>query len=191
MSGQAKRPKPGERKIQILQTWALMLQESGDARITTAALAARLSVSEAALYRHFASKAQMVEGLIEFIEQSIFGLINQIEQKHADPIWRVQSIALMLIEFAQANPGMTRVLIGDSSVLEIERLQRRIQQMLERIELSLKQAFRQIDCHKIDPAYAAEAIMAWVTGHWLGFVRSGFKPLDAERLRAQCLLFLG
>ena len=108
-----KRPRPGERRVQILQTLAAMLEQPGAERITTAALAARLDVSEAALYRHFASKAQMFEGLIEFIEHSVFGLINQIEAHRENPLHQARDIVQMLLAFAETNPGMTRVLTGD------------------------------------------------------------------------------
>src|SRR5512147_2807505 len=103
--------KPGERKLQILRTLAEMLQDPKGEKITTAALAARLDVSEAALYRHFASKAQMFEGLIEFIETTIFGLINEISAKEASGLKQARAMISMLLDFAQTNRGMTRVLI--------------------------------------------------------------------------------
>ena len=127
--------KPGERKLQILQALAAMLEQPRGDRITTAALAARLDVSEAALYRHFASKAQMFEGLIEFIETSVFGLINKISDTEENGVRQVRSIAGMLLEFAEQNPGMTRVMIGDALVNEDERLQLRMNQFVERIAM--------------------------------------------------------
>ncbi|MDH4115741.1 MAG: nucleoid occlusion factor SlmA, partial [Burkholderiaceae bacterium] len=117
--------KPGARKLQILQTLATMLEDPKGEKVTTAALAARLDVSEAALYRHFASKAQMFEGLIEFIETTIFGLINEISAKENSGLKQVRSMIAMLLDFAQTNRGMTRVLIGDALVNENERLQER------------------------------------------------------------------
>ncbi|MDP4028440.1 MAG: nucleoid occlusion factor SlmA [Gallionella sp.] len=134
--------KPGERKLQILQAVAQMLEQPKGEKITTAALAARLELSEAALYRHFASKAQMFEGLIEFIEQTVFGLINKITQEEKSGLQQVEAIVSMLLGFAQKNRGMTRVLIGDVLVNENERLQQRINQMLDRIEATLKQSLR-------------------------------------------------
>jgi len=134
--------KPGARKLQILQTLAAMLEDPKGGKVTTAALAARLDVSEAALYRHFASKAQMFEGLIEFIESTVFGLINEISVKETSGLKQARSIIAMLLDFAQTNRGMTRVLIGDALVNENERLQERINQMIERIEASLKQTYR-------------------------------------------------
>src|SRR5450830_2021484 len=117
-SAARKRPKPGERRAQILQALASMLEQPGAERITTASLAVRLDVSEAALYRHFASKAQMFEGLIEFIEETLFGLINKITSEEANGLKQLEAITAMLLGFAQKNRGMTRVLIGDALVHE-------------------------------------------------------------------------
>ncbi len=129
-----KRPRPGERRVQILETLATMLEQPGADRITTAALAARLQVSEAALYRHFASKAQMFEGLIEFIESSLFSLINQIVEREASGAAQARRIATVVLQFGEKNPGMTRVMVGDALVLENERLSTRMNQFFDRIE---------------------------------------------------------
>ena len=137
-----KRPKPGERRIQILQALAAMLEQPGAERITTAALAARLSVSEAALYRHFASKAQMFEGLIDFIEQSVFTLVQQITGRDVpDPAQPADAgarqaarIVALVLQFGERNPGMVRVMVGDALVFEHERLQQRMNQFFDRIE---------------------------------------------------------
>src|SRR5512146_2586028 len=137
-----KRPKPGERRVQILEALATMLEQPGAERITTAALAARLDVSEAALYRHFSSKAQMFEGLIEFIEQTVFTLVNKIQVEEKDPMKQVEATVATLLGFAQKNPGMTRVLIGDALVNEDERLQTRVNQLIDRLEASLRQSAR-------------------------------------------------
>ncbi|HVL07866.1 MAG TPA: nucleoid occlusion factor SlmA [Burkholderiaceae bacterium] len=175
-----KRPKPGERRVQILQTLAAMLEQPGAERITTAALAGRLEVSEAALYRHFASKAQMFEGLIEFIEQTIFGLINQITAKEEQGARQLQDIIRMLLSFADKNPGMTRVLIGEALVNEDERLQERINQLLDRIESSLKQCLR-IGMTQAawpadtDSAARAGLILSTVVGRWHRYAKSGFR----------------
>ena len=117
-----KRPKPGERRVQILQVLAEMLQQPGAERVTTAALAARLAVSEAALYRHFASKAQMFEALIDFIESSVFGLINQIGEREPAGRARAARIVAMVLQFGEKNPGMARVMVGDALVFEHQRL---------------------------------------------------------------------
>ena len=171
--------KPGERKLQILQTVAHMLEQPKGEKITTAALAAKLELSEAALYRHFASKAQMFEGLIEFIEQTVFGLINKITQDEKSGLKQVEAIVSMLLGFAQKNRGMTRVLIGDALVNEDARLQARINQLLDRIELTLKQALRvastqnELDA-SIDPGAQANMLLSYVIGRWLLFAKSGF-----------------
>lgn len=189
------RPKPGERRLQILQTLAAMLQEPGGERVTTAALAGRLEVSEAALYRHFASKAQMFEGLIQFIEQSLFGLVNQIVAQEPDPLQQLRSIVLMLLGFAERNPGMTRVLIGDALVTEDGRLQGRINQLVDRLEASVKQCFRNaIEQGRLppenDPGARANLVVSFVTGRWLRYAKSGFKRLPAEGLERQVLLLI-
>src|SRR5688572_15255800 len=132
----------GERKTQILQTLAQMLEKPAAERVTTAALAARLDVSEAALYRHFSGKAQMFEGLIEFIEQTLFALINKITTEEKSGLRQVESIVTVLLGFAQKNRGMTRVLIGDALVNEDERLQVRINQLHDRLEATVRQALR-------------------------------------------------
>jgi TetR/AcrR family transcriptional regulator len=189
------RPKPGERRLQILQTLAQMLQEPGGDRVTTAALAGRLEVSEAALYRHFASKAQMFEGLIGFIEQSVFGLINQIVAQEPDPLKQLRSIVLMLLGFAERNPGMTRVLIGDALVTEDARLQSRINQLHDRLEASIKQCFRNaIEQGRLPPendaAARANLLVSFVLGRWLRFAKTGFKRAPAEGLEKQVLLLI-
>jgi TetR/AcrR family transcriptional regulator len=170
----------GDRKLQILHALAEMLEAPAAEKITTAALAARLDVSEAALYRHFASKAQMFEGLIEFIEETLFGLINKITSEETNGLKQLEAITAMLLGFAQKNRGMTRVLIGDALVHENERLQLRINQLHDRVEATFKQALRfavsQMDLPALpDPAARANLIMSFVTGRWHQFAKSGFK----------------
>ncbi len=188
--------KPGERKLQILQTLATMLEHPKGERITTAALAKRLDVSEAALYRHFASKAQMFEGLIAFIEETVFGLINQITASEEDGVKQARRIILMLLEFAQTNRGMTRVLIGDALVIEDERLTVRMNQMMDRIEASLKQCLKVAAAQAGTPeneryvAERANLIVAAVIGRWSRFAKSGFKKLPKEYAETQAMLLL-
>ncbi len=182
-----KRPKPGERRVQILQALATMLEQPGAERITTAALAARLQVSEAALYRHFASKAQMFEGLIDFIEQSVFTLINQIQERQAgEPLRQAAAIATLLVQFAERNPGMTRVMVGDALVYENERLQQRMNQFFDRIESTLKQCLRTDSAPSstptVDAQVRASLLTAFVVGRLQRFARSGFKRLPSEFL---------
>jgi TetR/AcrR family transcriptional regulator len=184
------RRKPGARRLQILQTLAEMLEDPKGEKVTTAALAAKLSVSEAALYRHFASKAQMFEGLIEFIETTIFGLINDIEAKEPSGLKQVGRIVRMLLDFATTNRGMTRVLIGDALVNEHERLQERMNQLLERIESSLRQSFRVAISQnelpaEVDASARAALVVAYVVGRWHRFAKSGFRKLPADGLEAQ------
>ncbi len=167
-----------------------MLQEPGADRVTTAALAARLKVSEAALYRHFASKAQMFEGLIEFIESTVFGLINQICSQDEDGQRQLRAMVSMLLSFSERNPGMTRVLVGDALVTENDRLQERINQLIDRVEASIKQAFRTAMVQgrlpaQTDPAARAGLVMAFVLGRWLRFAKSGFRRLPTESLELQ------
>ncbi len=213
-----KRPKPGERRVQILQALASMLEQPGAERITTAALAARLDVSEAALYRHFASKAQMFEGLIEFIEQTVFSLVNQIAEREgaAAPdaasdtaaasgsdhgagvpgfdngagVRRAGKVAAMLIQFAEKNPGMTRVMVGDALVFENERLQQRMNQFFDKIESIFRQNLRGA-AHdngsatpSVDAQVSASVLTAFVVGRLQRFARSGFKRLPSEHLEA-------
>ncbi|MES2047954.1 MAG: nucleoid occlusion factor SlmA [Pseudomonadota bacterium] len=186
--------KPGERKLQILQALAAMLENPKGEKITTAALAAKVEVSEAALYRHFASKAQMFEGLIEFIESSVFGLINQISQQQEDGLHQAQAIALMLLNFAERNPGMTRVLIGDALVNEDERLQVRMNQFYERMELSFKQALRQAvtqgNVRENEVTSLASLLSSVVVGRWHRYAKSGFKVLPCEQAAVQIALLL-
>jgi TetR/AcrR family transcriptional regulator len=182
-----KRPKPGERRVQILQALATMLEQPGAERITTAALAARLEVSEAALYRHFASKAQMFEGLIEFIEQSVFTLINQIaEREPAGPVQATRIVG-MLIQFAEKNPGMTRVMVGDALVFENDRLQQRMNQFFDKVEASLKQCLRGSSdgaTPTVDAQVRASVLTAFIVGRLQRFARSGFKRAPSEHLEA-------
>ncbi|HUL96794.1 MAG TPA: nucleoid occlusion factor SlmA [Usitatibacter sp.] len=172
--------KTGERKAQILQTLASMLENPKGERITTALLAARLEVSEAALYRHFASKAQMFEGLIEFIEQTVFTLVNKIQADEPDAMKQVEATIATLLGFAQKNPGMTRVLIGDALVNENERLQLRINQLHDRLEATLKQCLRFSISEKeipeqVDAAAHANLLLCYVMGRWQQYAKSGFK----------------
>lgn len=188
--------KPGERKHQILQTLAIMLEHPKAEKITTAALAAKLDVSEAALYRHFASKAQMFEGLIEFIEQTIFGLINQITTTEESGLKQAQQILTMLLSFAEKNPGMTRVLIGDALVHEHDRLQERMNQLSDRIEASLKQCLRVAQTQQqfspdADAAARANLLVSYVLGRWQRYAKSGFTKKPAEWWDAQVGALLG
>ena len=178
----------GERKQQILETLAKMLESPKREKITTASLAAKLEVSEAALYRHFANKAQMFEGLIVFIEETIFGLVNKISVEETDGQKQIQRIISMLLAFAEKNPGMTRVLIGDALVNEDEKLQLRINQLNDRIEVTLKQSLRIAETqtgNKVDAEAQANLMLCYVMGRWHQFAKSGFKRKPMEFVQQQ------
>ena len=184
------RPRPGERRVQILQALAGMLEQPAADRITTAALAARLGVSEAALYRHFASKAQMYEGLIEFIEQSIYTLVNQICEREGDARTQAQRIVTVLLQFGERNPGMARVMAGDALAFENERLSARMNQFFDRIESQLRQSLRAVaecagsDTPTVDAHAQASVLVAFAMGRLQRYVRSGFKRSPTEQLDA-------
>ena len=197
-----KRPKPGERRIQILQTLAAMLEQPGADRITTAALAAQMSISEAALYRHFASKAQMYEGLIEFIEQSVYSLAVQITGRDVpDPAKTVEQgiaqahrVVVMVLQFGERNPGMVRVMLGDALQSENPRLQQRMQQFFERIETTLRQCLRTVpgadasSTPTVDANVRSGVYMAFLLGRLQRFTRSDFRKLPTEQLDASLSL---
>ena len=183
-----RRPPPGERRVQILQALAQMLEAPGAERITTAALAARLDVSEAALYRHFASKAQMFEGLIEFIESSVFTLVNQIVEREPSGSLQAQKVTTVLLQFGEKNPGMARVMVGDALVFEHERLSTRMNQFFERVESQLRQSLRNAAetggsaTPTVDAQALASALVSMIVGRLQRFARSGFKKLPTEHI---------
>ena len=189
-----KRPKPGERRIQILQALATMLEQPGAERVTTAALAARLQVSEAALYRHFASKAQMFEGLLEFIETSVFSLLNQIADGPHVPMDKVRRMITVLLQFAERNPGMARVMVGDALVFENERLQQRMNLFFDKVEASLRQLLRDAASANASATPTADAQVqaslwvSFVVGRLQLFARSGYKRSPLEHLDASLAL---
>lgn len=183
-----KRPKPGERRVQILQALAAMLEQPGAERITTAALAARLAVSEAALYRHFASKAQMFEGLLEFIESSVFTLLNQVAERETQGLDQARRMVQVLLQFGERNPGMSRVMVGDALVFEHERLGVRMNQFFDRIESMLRQSLRLAAesagsaTPTVDANGQASALTCFAIGRLQRFARSGFRRLPTEQL---------
>ncbi|WP_119964551.1 nucleoid occlusion factor SlmA [Simplicispira lacusdiani] len=198
---QRKRPRPGERREQILQALAAMLEQPGAERITTAALAARLGVSEAALYRHFASKAQMFEALIDFIEQAVFTRVAQITgqglpEASDDGARQALRVVALLLQFGERNPGMVRVMVGDALVLEHERLQQRMNQFFDRIESTLRQCLRPAAgaagsaAPTVDAQVAAGVLTAFAQGRLQRFARSGFRRLPTEQLEASLALML-
>jgi TetR/AcrR family transcriptional regulator len=187
-----KRPKPGERRLQILQTLAAMLEQPGAERVTTAGLAAKIGVSEAALYRHFASKAQMFEGLIDFVDQSVMGLIRQVTDREPAGSAQVVRMVALLLQFAEKNPGMSRVMSGDALVLEHERLQERINLLFDKIEAQFRQSLKNSESSTptADAQVAASVLVAFMQGRLQRFARSGFRRLPSEHLQAAlaCML---
>jgi TetR/AcrR family transcriptional regulator len=173
----------GERRLEILKALAGMLEQPKWGKITTAALAEKLDVSEAALYRHFASKAQMYEGLIEFIESSVFSVANKIAQDEADGRKQADKLLEMLLAFAEKNPGMVRVMTGDALVGEHERLQARMNQFYDRFEATLKQSLR--GAGDSDAASRAAVLLRYALGSLHQYAKSGFAKKPAESYAAQ------
>lgn len=203
MAPARKRPKPGERREQILQALASMLEKPGAERITTAALAAHLGVSEAALYRHFASKAQMFEGLIEFIEQSVFALVQQIVGRDLpdghgalEGARNANRVIALLLQFGEKNPGMVRVMVGDAIVFEHERLQARMNQFFDRIESTLRQCLRPAagalgsNAPTVEAQIAASVLTSFALGRLQRYARSGFRRLPTEHLEASLAMMM-
>ena len=173
------------RKDQILQSLARMLENSPGERITTAALAKEVGVSEAALYRHFPSKAKIFEGLIKFMEETLFLRISRILKEESSAELRCQKILTLLLTFSQKNPGITRLLTGDVLSGETERLRERIVQFYNRLESQLKQILREAQVREnlkpvISPTALANLLLAVVEGRLVQFVRSEFKNLPLE-----------
>lgn len=171
------RSRPGERRAMILQTLARMLEERHGERITTAELARAVGVTEAALYRHFSGKARMFEALLEFIEESLFTRITRILAEEADGVRRLQAIVLLVLGFAEKNPGMARLLYGDILTGETQRLRRRVAQIFDRLETQLKQVLRESelrDGRKLAAADLASLLLAVVEGRIARFARSDF-----------------
>ena len=171
------------RRQEILETLARMLEENQGEHITTAGLAKSVGVSEAALYRHFPSKAKMFEGLIEFIEETVLSRINRILAEEADAAARVQQIIFLILGFAGKNPGMTRLMQGDVLVGETARLRVRIAQFFERIETQLRQVLRESEVRNAlrQPVpETARLLLAVIDGRIAQFVRSGLKNSPVE-----------
>jgi len=187
-------PPKVSRKQQILECLAQMLEESPGARITTAALAAKVGVSEAALYRHFPSKTKMFEGLIEFIEGTIFTRINLITADSASAESRCEQILTLLMTFTERNPGITRLLTGDALAGETARLRQRIIQFFDRLETQLKQLIRDAEIQngmrtQLPANIAANSMLAMVEGRIAQYVRSEFKRKPTENWAEQWAVF--
>ena len=187
--------KSNERRDQILQVLAGMLEYPQQIKITTGALAVQLGISKSSMYRCFSNKSQMFEALIEFIERTLFVLINKILQEEQCGTKRIENLLLLLLGFSQKNPGMTRILIGDVLVNENEHLQLRINQLHDRLEATLKQALRfavserQINAN-LDVVVQANLFMCFVIGRWYQFVKSGFRRGPLADWEVQRLILL-
>jgi TetR/AcrR family transcriptional regulator len=184
------------RKDHILQSLAHMLEATPGGRITTAGLAKEVGVSEAALYRHFPSKAKMFEGLIGFIEESIFSRINRITAETPDAMAQVRQILQLLLGFTEGNPGITRLLTGDALTGENDRLRQRIEQFYSRVESQLKQVLREAELKqglrtRSSPAITANLLLATVEGRIAQFVRSGFREAPTKDWSEQWELLQG
>lgn len=183
----------GQRKQEILETLATMLEQSPGARITTAALAEQVGVSEAALYRHFPSKTKMFEGLIEFIEETLFTRIAIIIKEQQSALVQCERIVALLLGFAEKNPGITRLMTGDVLTGETERLRNRVGQLFDRLETQLKQILREAELREgkrtqIPVASAANLMMAAAEGRLIQFVRSEFKRVPTAGWQQQSQL---
>ena len=190
MSENQKKP---SRRQQILEALAHELEMNPGERITTAGLARAVGVSEAALYRHFPSKAKMFEGLIEYIEESIFGLINRILKEESSSLKRCENILSLLLGFSERNPGLTRILSGEVLTGETERLRIRVSQFYERVETQLKQVLREGEMNKeltltVPVQAQANLLLAVVEGRLIQYVRSGFKRSPVEQWNNQWAL---
>ncbi|QFU77630.1 nucleoid occlusion factor SlmA [Halioglobus maricola] len=183
-------PKKSQRRQQILEALAQMLEANPGNRITTAGLAKEVGVSEAALYRHFPSKSKMFEGLIEFIEDTLFSRINLILNEEATAAVRCEKMIVLLLAFTERNPGITRILTGDALAGETERLHIRVAQLFDRFETQLRQVIREAEMREglrpsIPLTAAANLMMATAEGRISQYVRSGFKRAPTEGWKAQ------
>lgn len=189
-----RRPKPGERRVQILQTLAEMLESPDAERVTTAALAARLSVSEAALYRHFSGKAQIFEALIEFLEQSVLNILNGIVEREPAGPARASNIVTSILKFGEKNPSMARMMVGDALVFEDQRLQQRMNQLFDRIEVALYRSLCKpsamvsgvTSTPDADAQIMASVLTAFMTGRLQRFARTSLSRVPTEQLET-CL----
>ena len=186
-NGEQKKP---SRKEQILQSLATILEQSPGGRITTAGLAKHVGVSEAALYRHFPSKAKMFEALIEFIENTIFPRISQIMNEEVDADKRCEKILGLILTFCERNPGITRILTGDPLAGETERLRQRVTQLFDRIEAQLRQIIREMPMRgqqetSTDPVVGANLLLSLAEGRIGQYVRSDFERKPTTEWDAQ------
>ena len=177
-----------DRKRQILEAFVIMLESNPGGRITTAALAKEVGVSEAALYRHFPSKAKMIDGLLEFAEHSVFTRISAVLEGEQNVEQRCYQILYLLLSFVEKNPGFARLLAGDALQGETERLRARVKQFFDRIETQLRQIIREhqavsIDRPELSAKDAANLLLSCAEGKIMQFVRSDFKEFPSSSLQ--------
>ncbi len=180
----------GNRKQQILEVLAHELEKSPGSRITTASLARAVGVSEAALYRHYASKAKMFEALIGFAEDTVFGLLNRIMTEEKDVLRRCEQMMKVLLGFSERNPGITRILLGDALVGENDRLRVRVGQYFDRLETQFKQVLREAALspggkQRVSAAASANLLTSFIEGRMSAFVRSDFVVTPTSHLDEQ------
>ena len=190
MNTSTKKAVKPNRKHQILECLALMLESNPGERITTAKLAAKVGFSEAALYRHFPSKTRMFEGLIDFIEESIFSRINLILTDHKETFVRCHHITHVLLIFAERNPGMCSILSGDALMGENARLRKRINQIFDKLESQFKQVLRERKLREgkafsISEQALANILVSFVEGKINQYVRSGFTKKPSSDFKEQ------
>ena len=188
-------PRKSQRRQQILEALAQMLEANPGNRITTAGLAKQVGVSEAALYRHFPSKSKMFEGLIEFIEDTLFSRINLILNEEPSAAKRLEKMLMLLLAFAERNPGITRILTGDALAGETDRLHQRVAQLFDRFETQLRQVIRDAEMREglrpVAPLpVAANLLMSAAEGRISQYVRSGFKRTPTADWNAQWELLI-
>ncbi len=189
-------PKKSQRRQQILEALAQMLEANPGNRITTAGLARQVGVSEAALYRHFPSKSKMFEGLIEFIEETLFSRIKIILAEETGAARRCEKMLTLLLTFAARNPGITRILTGDALAGESERLHQRVSQLFDRFETQLRQVLREAEMREglrpvLPLSAAANLLLAAAEGRISQFVRSGFRRPPTVDWPEQWQLLIG
>lgn len=189
-------PRKPQRRQQILEALAQMLEASPGNRITTAGLARQVGVSEAALYRHFPSKTKMFEGLIEFIEDTLFSRVNIILTEEQTAAQRCEKMMMLLLVFSERNPGLTRILTGDALAGETERLHQRVAQLFDRFETQVKQVIREAEIREgLRPTLplpaAANLLVATAEGRICQYVRSGFTRSPTADWPQQWELLMG
>ncbi len=190
MTTAATQKRRGHRRQEILETLVHMLEDDNGGRITTASLAEKIGVSEAALYRHFPSKAKMYDGLLDFVEESLFSRINTILKNESSALERCPRIIHLVLAFTESNAGICRLLVGDALMGEDQRLQQRVKQIFARLETTIRQVLREADLQEslrtpFGLSASVNLITLYLDGKILQYVRSGFSTKPTENWEAQ------